>query len=77
MEEEILRIYNEEYRTLKAVNSQILTLRTRPCAREKIMEHTTERGSSTFAPYLEAPGFKTSGRLSWLTFVASPSLSWK
>jgi len=25
MEEEILRIYNEEYRTLKAVNSQILT----------------------------------------------------
>jgi hypothetical protein len=78
MEEEILRIYNEECRTPKAVNSQILTLsENTPCAGEKIMEHTTERGNSTLAPYLQAPGFKPSGRLSWLTYIASPCVSRK
>jgi len=40
MEEEILRIYNEEYRNLKAVNSQILTFYENKALRE-IENHGT------------------------------------
>lgn len=60
MEDEILRIHNEEYRILKAINSQLLTLfeNEAPRKTENHGSHDRTREVTPPASYLEAPGFK-------------------